>query len=149
MQGNSSTATRPSTIGDGAVEGLLYGILAGVVMAVFLLAVSLLAYTGTMSIVRTLAVALEVSSASVVLGHFALSALYGLIWGILYRAIFVRATIPAWIWGLFYGAILWGASALLLPNEIDLSPLISAGAHLLFGLCLGVLTPSRTNAGSR
>jgi hypothetical protein len=140
MHGNSSAVNPRSSIGDGAVEGLLVGMAAGLIMVAYLVAVSLFLQAGPRAVLNTLAVNLNVEPILVVIGHFALSAFYGLIWGALYRFLPGRLTIPLWVWGLLYGGLLWGASTVLLPAEIDLPALYSGSAHLLFGLSLGWLT---------
>lgn len=147
MRSNSSTVHTTASAGDGAVEGLLYGLVAGVIMLAYLVFISLALQSGPLNLLATVAGGLDVAPLLVIVGHFALAALYGVVWGMLCYLILARVTLPFWLWGLLYGALLWAVSALLLPAGLDVPVIYGGGAHLLFGLSLGLLTGVKATSG--
>ncbi len=147
MQSNSSTVRTTASAGDGAVEGLLYGLVAGVIMLAYLVFISLALQFGPLNLLDTVAGGLDVAPLLVIVGHFALAALYGLVWGMLCYLLLARVAVPFWLWGLLYGALLWAVSALLLPAGLDVPVIYGGGAHLLFGLSLGLLTGAKAASG--
>ena len=100
---------RRHTAGDAAVDGLLAGAAGGVAMAAVLVASGLLAGAGPAS---TLAHFSPAGSASPLTGgliHLAVSAVYGLLFGVIYRLV-RRGRLAGWpagvILGMVYGAVL-------------------------------------------
>ena len=142
MENNSSSVqTLQPTLGDGAVEGLLHGLIAGTIMAVYLAGYTLLVRAVPNNLLTRFAAALDAPAVTLVVGHFALAAFYGVVWGILYRSVLARFTwLPLWIWGILYGALLWSLSMVLLPVELGVTFLHVGVAHLIFGFMLGRLT---------
>ena len=140
------TATAPVTFGDAAVDGLLAGIGAGLLMAAYLVAVSL-AYGE--AVVITLGRFDPTGSASPVVGvlaHLALAGCYGSLFGFVRRLLgramhggLARGTLGA-VYGL--GLYLFAAGTRL-PGWVSFLQVIPAVhlviAHLLFGLALGWL----------
>ena len=60
MQSNSSTVRTTASAGDGAVEGLLYGLVAGVIMLAYLVFISLALQFGPLNLLDTVAGGLDV-----------------------------------------------------------------------------------------
>jgi Family of unknown function (DUF6789) len=138
---------RRRTAGDAAVDGLLAGAVAGVAMAVYLVAASLLAGEGPASVLARFD---PVRPGSPLIGavmHLAVSAVYGLLFGVIYRLIGrgrLSGRTAGALMGLVYGLVLLllaqgltltGAGATL--REIPVAQF--AIAHLVYGLILGWL----------
>lgn len=140
-------AKRTKSIGDIAVDGLLAGLTAGVVMGVFLVVVELIAGVGVVEALARFDPGGSESAVAGALFHLAVSALYGVVGALVYRAVIGRSpSLAAWGWllGGAYGLLLWGlAQVILVPGVYRtadvIPPLLFAMAHLLFGLVLGLL----------
>jgi hypothetical protein len=142
---NSTSSNQQKSIGETAVDGLLAGIGAGLVMALFLLLVGLL----------------NGDSAAVVLGrfdpgqnhlwltgfiiHLAVSSIYGILFGLLYLLL-VRIRPPlvqfSWLLGLAYGLLLYAIAQTALSTGADSGLLQFTAVHLLiahavYGVVLG------------
>lgn len=139
MHGKPSTI-RSSATGDAAVEGLLHGLIAGAIMGGYVTVAGLIIRAASGRLLSTLAAMLGVGPMRVVLGHFAMAAFYGVIWGVLARYLFGRLSFPSWAWGLVYGGVLWAISTVPLPAGEGLPFVVSGGAHLVFGASLGLLS---------
>jgi hypothetical protein len=138
----------PPTTGDAAVDGLLNGAVAGVVMAIYLAAINLA--TGT-SLTATLSVFDLGQGSSPVRGaliHLALATIYGIVFSLVFRMI--GRGIPAGrghalASGLVYGVLLWlmmqiaFAGGLNVPLS-NLAVVHFALAHVVYGLTLGWLS---------
>ena len=142
MKDNS--AAQKGTIGDAAVDGLLAGTAAGVLMAVYLAAASL---TWGSDPAKTLSLFVPGGAASPLVGlitHLAVSGVYGLIFGAGWGALtLVWRGLPAWLAGIVYGLVLLVfALAILLPAAesplLAIPPVHFAIAHALYGLVLGI-----------
>lgn len=131
-------------LGDTTVDGLLSGIGAGVIMAVFLILCGLLA--GTHPLV-TLSAFADGNRASALTGgivQLAVAGVYGALFGLL-AAVGSRrwhlAAPRAWVAGTVYGlALLVIARLVIMPgapalNRIPLIPMVVA--HIIYGLALG------------
>lgn len=143
--------------GDAAIDGLFGGLLAGVTMAVYLASASLVRLlaegSGPDAAIASLA---KMAGASPLLGlltHLAVSAVYGLIFGLgcsFFSRYFARWKQPPPFWfsssvGVLYGlALLLLAWSVILPSvggSLQGFPLGHlAAAHALYGLVLGVFT---------
>lgn len=137
------TKTQPQTFGEAAVEGLLAGSLAGVVMALYLLAISGLNGEGPATLLARFdgtGGGLPLAGA---LNHLAVSAVYGALFGSLRHLIPFRRN--DWrlgvLCGLAFGLALWAlALGVLLPTASPLraiAPVHFAVAHGVYGLVLG------------
>lgn len=137
-------------LGDAAVEGLMFGILAGILMGTFVLAVELVAGKTPGTVLGYFDVG---SQASPVIGsftHIAVSGIYGVGFGVLYLIVsrILGARTSSWIWlvlGALYGALIFGiAEGIVLPrtNSLlhELPVWVFATAHLLYGIALAWLT---------
>jgi hypothetical protein len=136
---------RETTTGDAAVDGLLAGGLAGVVMAVYLTVAGLTWGDGVAATLGHFDPGGTASPVVGVISHLAVSGVYGALFGIGWRVVarlWQRLLAYAWVGGLAFGLALWGLAAVfLLPGAASalraISPLHFAIAHLVYGLTLG------------
>ena len=145
--GHVTTTPRAMTMGDAAVDGLLAGVGAGIVMAIYVVAVGLALGEGIANILGRFAPGEGASPLSSALMHLAVSGVYGLVFG-LGRGLIARLwrnRLPGWLTGLAYGLVLLAfAETVILPGTG--SALLSipfahfALAHIIYGLSLGYLT---------
>ena len=137
----AKTQTTTKT-GDAAVDGLLAGLGAGVLMAIVIVLSGL--FTGA-GIPETLAMFTPLGPSSPLVGtfsHLAVSAIYGAIFGVLYTSL--RGRLASWIGGALYGMLLFLIARMaLLPGTGSaleaIPPTILTAAHLVYGLALGLL----------
>lgn len=135
------------TTGDAAVDGLFGGVVAGVLMAAYLVVVGLVTGEGPGTLLGRFAAGEGTSPATGALLHLAVSGVYGTLFGAGWHLI-VRhrgPSRPAWAGGLAYGLVLLIVSevAFLAGAESPLQkiPLVHwAVAHGIYGLVLGFLT---------
>ena len=144
MASTNTVSTKTSTTGDAAVGGLFHGLVAGLAMAAYIAVVGLLQGIGPLAIWSRLGGTLE-NPLTGLLAHLAVSGVYGVIWGLLWRPLHRRLPqVPAWLAGLVFGLILMMiaqvAVATLNPLLMDIGLAHRAGAHLIYGLVLGLLT---------
>ena len=145
MADAAQRALRNKKVGDMAVDGLLAGILGGLAMAVYLVLSSFLNGASPAVTLGRFDPSLQGVWLPGVLAHLAVSAVYGVIFALLF-ALPIRRW-PAlrrfgWLVGLAYGLILMAlAQGVLLPATG--SPLLQMGAihlalaHALYGVVLG------------
>jgi hypothetical protein len=138
-----SDLRREQSIGDIAVSGLFYGLMAGAAMGGYLLMAALLAG-------HTIGEALSWSTPDRggdalqgILLHLAVSGIYGIGYGLLRYWFFKR--IPTWFSSLAYGLAMLGlANLVILPGAglglVEIPTLHLVAAHLLYGLILGLLS---------
>ena len=144
-----STAAQKTSGGEVAVVGLFSGLWAGLAMSAYLLVVSLL---GSKSFVEAFARASLTESAKpwiAVLTHLAVSAVYGLVFGLVYAFLTQRWRWETTWWlalalGALYGLFLWFLAVnILAPGTAyplrDIPAAVITGAHLVYGLRLGGL----------
>lgn len=140
-------------IGDAAVEGLMYGVLAGAAMAVFVLVVELTAGKTPGVVLGYFDASHQASPFGGLFTHIAVSGIYGVVFGIvtmlLARMPGARVTLGMWLLlGAMYGVFIFGvATWIVLPRTVsalrELPIWVLAGAHLMYGVSLGWLV-SRT-----
>lgn len=144
------TKTQPQTIGEAAVEGLLAGGVAGLVMAVYLLAAVGLSGEGPTTLLARFDGSGNGLPLAGALNHLAVSAVYGALFGGLRHLIPFRRNDSrlSVLCGLAYGLGLLGlALGVLLPAASPLraiAPVHFGLAHVVYGLVLGWLTGRRT-----
>jgi hypothetical protein len=133
-------------MGDRAVDGLLAGVAAGLIMAVLLVAGSLLRGETLATLFGRFAPGETTSALSGFFAHMAVSAIYGLIFALLYGLLpwRWRQGVAALLVGLVYGLLLLAvALSILLPGVdsplLELSRGILALGHAGYGLALGWL----------
>jgi hypothetical protein len=150
---NISAPTKQRSVGDSAIDGLLAGIGAGLVMALFLLVTGLVSGISPAEVIGRFD---PVRANSVVTGlftHLAVSAIYGVIFGLLFLALarFRPAwTRYGWLAGLVYGLVLYviARSAILAGVDsglADYSTTILLLAHAVYGLFTGLVIGRKWN----
>jgi hypothetical protein len=147
MQTQSLHHTR-SSWGDAAVDGLISGVAAGLLMAVFLLAAGGLGGRGWEDILRQFDPSVGPSPLTGAVTHLAVSGVYGILFASLWRPL-ARwwRRVPAWLVGLVYGLLLWLLAATVTAARSSASggwlqgipPAQLAAAHLVYGMALGWL----------
>lgn len=142
-------AAKTMTVGDAAVEGLVYGIIAGLAMALFVVLMEFLSGVAPTTALGYFDWGGSDSPWVGAFTHIAVSGMYGLAFGVLTmsvaRAFGVRLTLGKWLaLGIVYGALLFGiAEWIVLPRTNsplrEMSPWAFAVAHLIYGGLLGWL----------
>lgn len=146
MQSRSSTFGK-RTVGDTAVDGLLAGIGAGLVMALFLLVAGLVGRETPANVLGRFDLMQANSALSGLLTHLAVSAIYGLIFGLLLGAVLrLRPSLLrfGWLAGVLFGLALWllARGAFFAGVDSGLAQFTAVNlllAHGLYGLLLGVI----------
>jgi len=144
---------RKKSIGDVAVDGLLAGMAAGVVMAAWLVLAGLLDSEGPAAMLGRFDPGAGGSPLIGALMHLAVAGFYGVGLALILRLLAGRPIAvnrATWLLGAAYGLILWLAARLVvLPglNQAlgDIATLNFLGAHLLYGLLLGYLLGRHQN----
>ncbi len=139
------TFTKTFEISDTALDGLFSGMLAGLVMEAYLTVSGILAGLPVTEALTRLSPVNGLSPTSGLLLHFAISGIYGLLFGFFIHWLLRRHVRQYWSWlaGLGYGIfLLLVAVFFVLPNSdsaIREIPIVHlAVAHLIFGLVLGI-----------
>lgn len=133
------------TIGDAAVNGLLAGIGAGILMAAYLVLVTLAAGENVAAVLSRFDPSPDPSPLMGVLMHLAVASVYGIAFGLGRRLMPRRwRRVPGWLMGLVYGWVLVAlAWTVILPGTgsplLEMSFIRLAGAHAIYGLALGIL----------
>ena len=135
--------------GDAAVKGLFNGFIAGIGMAIVLVAAGLVGGVPAASTFERFTPISGGGPLAGVLAHLAVSGIYGMIFGLLWSTVlrWVRVDSGAWqgvLAGAAYGLLLWlVAQFVLLPTTGAALGSMPAGqflfAHLVYGLVLGWL----------
>jgi hypothetical protein len=136
-----------SSVGDTAVDGLLNGVVAGVVMAIYLIVSGMLTGAGLATALSAFDLGQGASPVRGALIHLAVAAIYGVVFSLMYRLIGRRGIIGRggnMIIGLAYGLLLWLITQVAFAAGINvmlnsLPAVHFAVAHALFGLTLGWL----------
>jgi hypothetical protein len=138
---------RETTAGDAAVDGLLAGGMAGVLMAVYLTVAGLTWGDGIGATLGRFDPGGTANPVVGVIAHLAVSGVYGALFGVGWRLasrarLWPRLLAYAWPGGLAYGLALWGlAAAVFLPGAASalraIPPLHFTVAHIVYGLALG------------
>ncbi len=137
---------RTLTIGDAAVDGLMNGVAAGLVMALYLMLAEGLGGRAPWEVLPAFDPSSQGSPLVGLVMHLAVSGVYGTVFGALWKLSRspVSARLPGWLVGAGYGLLLFGiALAVVLPGAapaLKAIPVLHfAIAHLLYGLTLGSL----------
>lgn len=143
----ADTITDNKSISNLAVDGVIYGLIAGFAMYIFLAVLALLSGEPPTALLERFSTSGFTSPVLGLISHLAVSAIYGtlfgaLIWPLLTR--FATPNVSAWIGGLFYAGVLFLLSQItVLP--ITNSPLGQipdwqwAVGHAIYGLVLGAM----------
>ena len=137
---NSNVGRQERAWGDTAVDGLLAGLIGGLLMCLFLILTGWLNREAPLVSLGYFDPAQSGSWLSGLLAHLAVSAIYGVVLALLLRGMSRPhpAHAPlAWLWGGVYGLLLWGV-ATAVASPLDQIPAWEFGlAHLLYGMAVG------------
>jgi hypothetical protein len=131
------------SFGDLAVDGLLQGLAAGAIMLAFLLVVGMVEGVAPAAVLARFGLPDSATAMTGLFGHLAVSAVLGLVWGVLYGSLLRRAPLPAWVLGAAYGLLLYAGAALFVVSATglaDFAPWQLLLAHVFYGLTLGLLS---------
>jgi hypothetical protein len=136
-----------SSIGDVAVDGLLNGVAAGVVMAIYLMISGVLTGAGLAATLSVFDLGQGASPVRGALIHLAVAAIYGMVFSLIYRLIERSRPIGrggTMIMGVTYSLGLWLITQIAFASGVNVAlsslPAVHlAAAHALFGLTLGWL----------
>ncbi len=132
--------------GDAAVDGLISGVAAGLLMAVFLLVAGAFGGKGLADVLRQFDPGAGPAPLTGAVTHLAISGVYGILFASLWRPLArVWVRLPVWLFGLIYGLLLWLLAAAVTAARAGLgagwlqgiSAAQLAVAHLIYGLALG------------
>jgi hypothetical protein len=144
MGTSNSVHVRSISAGDAAVAGLLYGLVAGLAMAAFLVLAGLTQGQTPASVLGVFTISGEPNVLTGLLGHLAVAGVYGLVWGVAWRLMGPRLRVPAILAGPVYGLLLWGVSQVLVrsigTSLALLAPWALLVGHLVYGLIIGLLS---------
>jgi hypothetical protein len=154
MKEQTRVYEQEKTTGDAAVDGLLAGVGAGIVSAIYLVIIGLISG-------QTLAAILgpfDPTQGQMLVGslvHLAVSGVYGVLFAVLYLWLDRRwswANSKAWLFGLLYGLILLlvaeSASRAGIDTAFSDLPLVNTALfHLIYGLALGLFLGRKRSAG--
>jgi hypothetical protein len=140
------TPTKRKSIGDAVIDGLLAGIGAGLVMALFLLLAGVLSGDAPADVIGRFDPARSNNLVASLLTHLALSAIYGAIFGLLFQMpVRWRPTLLrfGWLAGLLYGLVLYtiARSAMWAGADsglVNFPTTILLLAHAIYGLVIGL-----------
>ena len=142
--------TKTMSVGEAAVEGLLGGIGAGIVMGLFLLGLEAVMGVSPVTVLTYFNAGNNASPLTGLFTHIALSGMYGVVFGVglmlLARLLGPDKTRGGWpVIGLLYGALIFGiAESIILPGTAsllrDLPLWAFVTAHGLYGIVLAWLT---------
>jgi hypothetical protein len=131
------------SLGDLAVDGLLLGLAAGIIMLALLVVVGMLEGATPVAVLARFGLPDGGTAMTGLLGHLAVSAVLGLVWGVLYGSLLRRLPLPAWLLGAGYGLALYAGAALLVVSATGLAEFASwqlLAAHAFYGVTLGLLS---------
>ena len=151
MAETKRSARRVETSGEAAVDGLLAGVGAGLLMAAYLLVVGLASGESVAAILGRFDPSANAAAPVGIMAHLAVSGVYGAIFGLGRRLALAWKpfqAVPGWVTGLGYGMALWflAKSGLLLGGASPLRQISAVHfmlAHLIYGGALGVLSHRR------
>ncbi len=148
MTDNKPLAAKKTTMGDAAVDGLIAGIGAGVVMAAVLVVAGLLTGDGPGVVLGRFDPGAAASPVTGGLMHLAVSGVYGALFGWGRKLVSgwqLLNRLPGWLIGLAYGLLLWAVAQGSLisgaPSLLRQLPTLTfALAHAVYGVTLGYAT---------
>jgi hypothetical protein len=147
VENSKKVLSKERTTGDAAVDGLLSGIVAGLLMIAYLVIAGLLVGEKLSAVFIRFDPSQNGSAMLGLITHLAVSAIYGAIFGVILIVILGRW--PSlhrfgWIAGLIYGAILLLLAQAIFFQTVD-TPVANITlpnliiAHLIYGSVLGIL----------
>ena len=140
---HASTKSRVNS-GDAAVTGLFSGIAGGLVMILFLMAAGLATGSAPVVVLGHFDPTGDGNPLSGILAHLAISSVYGVVYGIVWRVLSQtgRKQAPGWMTGLLFSLALYAIARLVFLTAGNISLLSIPAwqllmAHLGYGLGLG------------
>ncbi len=134
-----------SSLGEAALDGLVNGLLAGVIMALYVLFAGRVVANNNWAYFGYLDFSHSGVPGNTLFTQMAVSAIYGAAFGMACQMIkpIRQSLLPRWLAGLVYGGALWMLVAgLILPRDnFTLMPLAAVYllfAYLVYGLILGL-----------
>lgn len=127
---------------DHAVDGLLRGLAAGAAMMAVLVLATLASGGDWAAMVASFAAEGNVRPWNGMLAHLAISAIYGIFWGLGESLLLRNMTLPRWLWGAIYGLSLYAVAQLgILPGTalFQIPAALFLVAHVIYGVTLGLL----------
>lgn len=144
MTQSKDISIRKHGAGDAVVDGLLRGIAAGLAMAAVLVIIELLQGQSAGITLGRFGLNGPATPLAGLLGHLAVAAVYGGVWGFVWLVVQRWLPVPAWLAGLVYGLALFAVGQVLLRAAgsplLELSTLSLVLPHAVYGLALGLLT---------
>lgn len=144
MTQSKNLSVRKHSAGDAVVDGLLRGIVAGLAMAAVLVFAELLQGQPPGSTLSRFGLNGPATPIAGLLGHLAVAAVYGGVWGFVWLVVRRWLPLPAWLGGLIYSLVLFALGQVLLRAAgsplLEISTLSLVLAHVVYGLVLGLLT---------
>ena len=136
-----------SSIGDAAVDGLRNGVVAGVVMALYLIVIGMVTGAGLTATLSAFDLGQGTSPVRGALIHLAVAAIYGMLFSLIYRLIGRGRSIGRGgntVIGLVYGLLLWLITQITFAAGLDIAlssvpALHLVVAHVVYGAVLGWL----------
>jgi len=132
---------------DAALDGLFGGLVAGVVMALYLVIWGLTVGLGPSAALGMFDPSERGIALTGALTHLAVASVYGILFGLIWWALRrgLRLGVPAWLPGMVYGLfLLLVAKAVVLPAAgsplAEIPTLHFAVAHVIYGAVLGYLS---------
>lgn len=142
--------TKTMSVGEAAVEGLLGGIGAGIVMGLFILGLEAVMGVSPVTVLTYFNAGENASPLTGLFTHIALSGMYGVVLSVglmmLVRILGFSKTREWWlVIGLLYSALIFGiAETIILPGTQsllrDLPLWAMVAAHMVYGIVLAWLT---------
>ena len=147
MDDSKSLMRAHNSVGDAAVDGLLHGVVAGLVMAIYLVLIGVVTGAGVAATLSAFDLGPGASPVRGALIHLAVAAIYGMVFSLIYRLIGRGRSISRGgnvLIGVAYGLLLWLITQIAFAAGINVAlsslPTVHfAMAHALFGLTLGWL----------
>ena len=148
MDHSKSLVPARSSLGDAAVDGLLNGVVAGVVMAIYVMIGGVLTGAGLVATLSAFDLGQGASPVRGALIHLAVAAIYGMVFGLIDRLIGRRRPIGRGgtiIMGAAFSLVLWLITQIAFAADIDVALSSLPAAHLalahgIYGVTLGWLT---------
>jgi hypothetical protein len=143
---------------DAVINGLFSGVLAGLAM---ILVLALVGSFTQSKISDLLGLFDPTGNQNIYTGgfaHLAVSAVYGLLFGLLWKLFFLRRRMPVWIGGMVFGGLIFVFSELFISHGsgtplLQIPALLFGISHLVYGTTLGLgfhhLTPSHAMGTKR
>jgi hypothetical protein len=146
MAESNRVLVKENTAGDAAVEGVLAGLVAGLISALLLILIGLITGDSPGTVLGRFDPSLAGNPLIGGLLHLATSAVYGMIFAVLFRLIGRRWSGVhrfAWLLGLVYGLLLLLIAEVVVLSGFEtmlgeFSTVAFAAFHIIYGLTLGI-----------